>query len=412
MPIEINTPIPLSTDLDLVFGVNGDPFYKMADDEILDVEHLQKFQNKQSQLNPHYTKNWDAYKSKYDILSLPKKPSYKPDERLVANFARYIVDSFTGYFAGIPVNIMSADKAVASFLGFFEGYNNLDEWVSELTKICSVFGRAYVMLYVDHDANVAGAILKPTEAYMIYDEGINPRPRYFVHYYKDVNNVLRGSFSDEYGVTYFSQEGSYKIESETIPHGFNGVPAVEFVANSERISLIDPILNLNDGFNKALSEKGNDVDAFSDAYLVIKGPQVDEEDSKFIRTTRIINLFDDDEGDTSAMDAKFLAKPSADATQENYLNRLEKLIFKLSMVVDITDTTFGTSSGIALKMKLKPMSDLAMTMERKFKAALSQMFKLIFSNPVTEMQADDWVYLQYEFTRNIPIEEEDGSNET
>ena len=117
---------------------------------------------------------------------------------------------------------------------------------------------------------------------------------------------------------------------------------------------------------------------------------------------RILN-FEGEDG--SNIVADFMSKPSADTTQENLLERIERLIFQISMVANINDENFGASSGIALKYKLQSMNNLAKTEERKFTSGMNQRYKLIFSNPVSGMKADDWLKVNIKFTRNFPANE-------
>lgn len=118
-----------------------------------------------------------------------------------------------------------------------------------------------------------------------------------------------------------------------------------------------------------------------------------------LRQKRIINF---DGEDAANLIVEFLQKPNGDTTQENLINRLEKLIFQISMVANISDENFGTSSGIALKYKLLAMSNLAKAKERKFTSGMNRRYKLIFSNPVSGMQKDAWVGIKYQFTQNYP----------
>ena len=106
--------------------------------------------------------------------------------------------------------------------------------------------------------------------------------------------------------------------------------------------------------------------------------------------------------DLSGVEVDFLDKPNADTTQENLINRLERLIFQNSMVANINDENFGTSSGIALKYKLLSMSNLAKTKERKFVSGMNRRYKVIFSNAINNMAADDWLKVEYKFTQNFP----------
>ena len=152
-------------------------------------------------------------------------------------------------------------------------------------------------------------------------------------------------------------------------------------------------------YNKAISEKANDVDYFADAYLKILGASLDSDTLNSIRDNRIINLTGDDSNNVVV---EFIDKPNADTTQENLIQRLERLIFQMSMVANISDENFGSSSGISLKYKLLSMSNLAKTKERKFTSGMNRRYRVIFSNPINKMNADDWVKIDYKFTQNFP----------
>ena len=47
----------------------------------------------------------DAYETDYQIFHQKPKPDYKPDNRIAVNFAKYMVDTFNGYFIGNPIKI-------------------------------------------------------------------------------------------------------------------------------------------------------------------------------------------------------------------------------------------------------------------------------------------------------------------
>ena len=181
-------------------------------------------------------------------------------------------------------------------------------------------------------------------------------------------------------------------------HGFDGVPASEYVENKERMGIFEPVLTMINAYNKAISEKANDVDYFADAYLKVLGALLDEEGIKNIRDDRVINF----DGDANQVIVEFLQKPDGDTTQEHLIDRLERLIFVISMVANISDENFGTSSGIAMKYKLQAMSNLEKTKERKFTSGMNRRYRLIFSNPVSGMKKDDWVKVHPKFTPNFP----------
>ena len=140
------------------------------------------------------------------------------------------------------------------------------------------------------------------------------------------------------------------------------------------------------------------MDYFADAYLKVLGALLDNEGIKNIRDDRVINF----DGDANQVVVEFLQKPDGDTTQEHLIDRLERLIFVISMVANISDENFGTSSGIAMKYKMKAMSNLEKTKERKFTSGMNRRYRLIFSNPVSGMKKDDWVKVHPKFTPNFP----------
>lgn len=146
--------------------------------------------------------------------------------------------------------------------------------------------------------------------------------------------------------------------------------------------------------------EANDVDYFADAYLKVLGTKLENDDIQHIRDNRIINFEGD--VDTGKLVVDFMNKPESDTTQENYLNRLERLIFQISMVANISDENFGSSSGIALKYKLQAMSNLEKTKRRKFVSGMNRRYKVLFSHPLSAVPADAWIKLHYHFTPNFP----------
>ena len=373
--------------------------FKIPKDLILTNELLDEFITKHKQLVSNtYEPLYNAYISEHDILKQEDKDANKPDNRIVVNFPKYIVDTMNGFFIGNPIKITCDDGNVADWVDYLDQYNDQDDNNAELSKICSIYGHGYEMYYVNEDSELCITYLNPREAFMIYDESIIERPLYFVRLYTDYNGDEWGSISDATSVKHFKYSGGIQYTDEA-PHYFNGVPATEYLENAERQSIFAAVLSMVNAYNKAISEKANDVDYFADAYLKVLGAQVDKNDLPFIRDSRILNFYGED---AEKIIAEFMSKPSADQTQENLLDRMERLIFQISMVANISDENFGTASGIAMKYKLQAMNNLRKTKERKFVSGMNRRYKLIFAHPLSKAPADAWVKLKYIFTPNLP----------
>lgn len=374
----------------------------MDPEQELTGEKLQEFINRYKARLPRYLKLKSMYKGNHEIKFKEDKALNKPDNRLVVNFAKYIVDTLNGYFIGNPVKTIHDDKEIADAMKLIAKRNSQNDNNAELSKMCSIYGHAYEFVYMDEESNTRVTYLEPSEAFLIYDDTIAQRPLYGIRLLTDQDNKIYGTiYSDNDEVEFYENDkGEIVIENGGKEHYFGDVPLIEYIENEERQSAFENVETLINAYNEALSEKKNDVDYFADAYLSILGVDLDEETLEQIRDHRIINLKD---GDVNKIIVEFLDKPNADTTQENLIERLEKLIFQISMVANMNDETFGTRTGIALKYKLQSMENIALMKERKFTKGMTRRFKMMFSIPTNfGVDREEYLHIDYVFSRNIP----------
>jgi SPP1 family phage portal protein len=376
-----------------------DPFIFPAEDEITG-EVVQDFIEQHQALLPRYQKLKDLYEGNHAILSQEDKPEYKPDNRLVVNFAKYITDTFNGYFIGIPVKVSHDDQNVNDVVDEFMTRNDMDDNQAELSKMTSIYGHAYELLYQNEDSETCCTYNSPLDMFIVYDDTIAQKPLFAVRY-RTADDGISGQV--------FTKDSQFRItgdkEGLTLtnqqPHYYGDVPVIEYIENEERQSVFEQVETLINAYDKALSEKANDVDYFADAYMKLLGVELDEQGLKYIRDNRILNLYG---SEADKIIAEFMEKPNGDTTQENLLDRIERLIYQISMVANINDESFGNASGVSLEFKLQPMKNLAAMKERKFVSGMNRRFKMVFNILGTQrkVQPDEWRNLNYSFTRNIP----------
>ena len=269
--------------------------FRFPKERELTPEDLAKFIRKNDDLvTRKYKPLRDAYEGKYKIFFQPKKPAWKPDNRLAVNFASYVVSCFSGYTMGIPPQIISDDSGTAERVTAYNDAAGIIEQLTTAFDSMLIYGRSYLMLYEDEAGDIGIAATDPEESFIVYDDGIRQRPLYFVRTYYDI---------DRKGIDFTDEER----------HGFAGVPAVELSTGIIRKGIFADVLNLIDAFNNVLSDKANDINAFADAYLKVLGADIDEKTLKWIRNNRVINL--KGKGATDLV-VDFLQRPSADGGSE------------------------------------------------------------------------------------------------
>lgn len=349
---------------------------------------------------PRFERLRDMYEGDHAILHRQAKPAYKPDNRLVANYAKQIVDTMTGYLLGIPVSLTGDDGRELAALEEWGAENSADDLDAELSKTASIYGIAYEVMWRDAGARPRSSVATPLECLAVYGDTVERPMLWAVRFWLDADGETVGTVYTPTHELPFEVVGGRVAYGDAALHGFPGVPVVEYVGNEERTGLFEGVASLIEAHDDALSEKANDVDYYADAYLSVIGAELDEQTLKSLRDSRIINLAG---ADGSPVTVQFLAKPESDATQEHLIDRLERLIFEQAMVADVSSEDFGTASGIAIRYRLQAMSNLAATMERKFRRGLRERWRLLLGYAgMTGVDPGAWARITPAFTRNVP----------
>ena len=356
-----------------------------------------------SKLLKDYIENEDMYMSKHKILNGKSKESWKPDNRLVINYAKYIVDTFSGYQIGVPVKITHDDDDATKFIDKFRKTNDMEDTEFELAKMSDIFGHAFIYVYQDEAGNTRATYNSPVNMFIVHDNTIEEKPLFAVRY------AFNAGEATGYGqvitaseiIDITVQHGGSVGFGERTPHIYGRLPVVELIENEERQGIFDSVKTLINALNKAASEKANDVDYFADAYLKIVGVELKDGMADQIRENRIFNLWKNG-GDGTLPDVGFLEKPNSDTTQENLITLLKESIFAVSMVANLSEEDFGNASGTALAFKLQAMDNLAKMKDRKMQSAFNRLYEIVFNVPMASVPSDGWTGIKYQFTRNVP----------
>lgn len=378
---------------------DNDIFIFPKDLELTNKDLLEFINYHRQNMANEYRKKLDRYKGKAPKNTAESQSLLKKNN-LIVDMPKYLVDTLNGFFVGIPPTLKIDDKGKnVAFQEWLNDNSFVDE-LNELAKQSSIYGRSYMLVYQDEDSNTNVAVMRPSESFMIYDDTIKNKPLAFVRYGKNNDGNILGTIYTSSNYQDFIIKGDLKI-IEQHPLVYKGhVPAVEFFDNTERMAITDGVETEIDELNKLMSQKADDVDYFADAYLSITGAKLDEDQIGDIKSSRIINLWNN--GGDTPIDIKFLEKPNADETQENMIERTTNHIFQISMVANINDKIFGNAtSGRSLEYQLLSMRNLTSNKERKFTKQLRSLFDIVgtIQNFGTDRLGKD---ISFTFVRNLP----------
>lgn len=335
----------------------------------------------------HYRMLERYYDVKNDGIALRNMKTGKPNNKIFHGFARYITNMATSYFAGKAVEyLIENEDYKEELLRYLDDAYNFDY---EISKEASKKGIAYELLYVTDKSELRSRQYGAEEIIPIYSAS----PDEFLNGFIKLSSVydLDGFLKEERAVAYDKSDmyefrrgsGSGRFELIDIKrHYLSDVPLIVYWNTQERSSDYESVISLIDAYDRAESNTANDMDYFTDAYLVIKGAEgglvdgsgedIELNDSeRSLRERRLLYL--DEHGD-----AKFLIKDSDDSSSENFKNRLFKDIFFTSQVPAMTDESFaGDLSGIAIKYKLIGLEQLAIMKENRMRLAKAKKISMI-----------------------------------
>lgn len=375
--------------------------YKLSRGTELTIAMIGRYINADIMRKAHLERLYNYYKGKHDIENRTLSDSSKPNNKIANPYPNYITDIMTGYFMGEPVKYGSTDETMLQRITESFNYNDEAAENSELAKDASIFGVAYELMYIDRDKEIRFKKISPIGAIPIYDDSIENELLYFIRYWDDVD-IMTGNttrtveiYSDTEIVYYKGGAGSLQY-TDKIEHFFKLVPIAIYQNNEEELGDFEIVLRSIDGYDKTVSDSINNLDYFANAYLVLYGVDVDNEDLQIMKERRTIKAPADGK-------LEWLVKNSTEVDVEAVLNRLDENIHKFSKCPKLTDKDFASNaSGVAIKYKLMGTETVVSKKERAFKKALQRRIEVICQYLYTLGETFDYRQISMTFSRNIP----------
>ncbi len=353
--------------------------------------------NEQAKLQRYY----DYYLGKQDILKKYYADSSKPVSHIVKNYCYSIVNNYNGYICGIPITY-SSDDDITALMDIFN-YNDYENADSQLLRNALIYGVSYELCYLDEDKKERFKALDPREVIPVYDDTLEQNLLYIIRFYEipSYDSTTRSAdfrveiYSD-LGVSIYRSDATFSTFTllEQYPHYFQQVPVSEFPLNDEKASIFDKVMSLQDAYNELLSSEVDDFSSFVDAYLVLKGTGIAEDDIPLMRENRVLVMDEDDS-------AEYLTKNINDTQIQNMLQNINDSIHVISNSPDFNDEKFMAQSGIAMRYKLVGFENTSASIIANMIKAIQKRIELLYA-VMGVISGDAFADVKIRFTRNLP----------
>ena len=374
--------------------------------EVLDTQDVIRLLQESETFATKYEKNEDYFYGKHEILNRTFDDTSKPNNHVMCNIPKYIVQVRTGFFSSSPLSLESINEQFMDDVRDVLDYNDFKQTFNQLDTYCSIFGHSFLVLYINDEGRLAMTAQNPKDWIFVRDNSLEQKPKFAIRYYAwwdDVEN------QQMYDIELYTKDEIINYEGSPMDlrevgrrrHYFNGLPVIEFMENESRQGSYENVINLIDTYELMLSDTANTINYFSDCYLVLTGMQeTNAEDIARMKNDRVLLV-------PEGCSAEFLVKQVQENYNENMLKRLQEQIFTIACTPLLSDSSFSSnSSGVAIQFKLFAMEKSVQLKENIFRAGFNTMFNrirdmlnLMERRSYTE---DDKVIQTY--TRSLPMD--------
>jgi len=376
---------------------------KLSAKQIQDV--LDRFNRERYQRNRAYYEGKNV-----KILQRKKEINREPNWIVSVPYARKIIKTVSGYMykPGLITYSSDNDNYIDALNAVFD-QNHEQTKTSSIGEQTSMQGVGYEIHYTV-DMTPMFSKLPADKGIPIYDYSIEPELKAFIYfyqiedvihlyiYYADVIEhwIKKKDFGDR-DIDFRIDKSVPQFVEET-PHEYDMVPVNVYKNNEEEIGDFEPVLYLIDAYDALATDCMNELDRFANAYLVLKGLSLSDQDARNIKELRIFE--DLDEKATVQLLTKQIPSEYFQFLSDFY----RKEIHKQSHVPNfIEDATGGQLSGVAIDKLLYDFEFIATTKEQLFREGLRRRIDLI-NTILRKTQGDigdEWD-VDIHFQRNKP----------
>jgi SPP1 family phage portal protein len=344
---------------------------------------------------------WKNYfDGKHDILNKTYSDASKVCNRIVTNYCKIIVNTYSGYICGKPVSYTS--NANIDDVQECINYNDDNaENIAWLTNALT-YGIGYELQWLDEASKGRYSQVNPLNAFAVYDNTLNSELLYFVRWYDadnfdDSNTIILEVYNKTDVIRYKAQGiGGDLVLIGAEKHFFGDVPVSVFKLNEDEENIFNSVMALNDAYNELQSAEIDDYQAWVDAYLQLIGVDADGDDIAEMKQNRVLIL-------PEGAQAAWLTKNANDTQIVNMLKNIKENIFKVSACPDMADENFLAQSGTALAYKLVGFENVASGIVAQFTKAIQRRIELMCN--ILNLKAAEavWRDVNINFVRNLPV---------
>lgn len=349
-----------------------------------------------------YEKMYRYYKGDTDAIRKYLFVTERSNLKINLNYIKKFIKEEVAYTLGNDITYESRtdnENVVKDIEYYTAHWNELHD--SDLMKYLIIFTKVYELYYIDDNADFCSKIIKPTEGYAYYDES-SKKILFFIHAFKNDFDTTN-SYIDVYTADkIYHFDGKFNEISPPTQNIFGEVPVSigELTEEGFDDSLYKDLKGLQDAFETNLSDIGNEISDFRNAYLLFKNSQINEEDIPDMKRLGILQL----PGEKA--DASWLIKNINDTFIQNTLDRYEDTMYQLACHINHNESLQSNLSGVALRSRLIVLENKCSLEIKAHKNIVKNRLRFLFRYlDLKKNKNYDYKDVKALYTPNIPTDD-------
>lgn len=349
-----------------------------------------------------YLKMYRYYRGDTDAIRKYLFVTERSNLKINTNYIKKFIREEVAYTVGNDITYESRsdnDEIVENIEYYTAHWNELHD--SDLMKYLLIFTKVYEIYYIDDNADFCSKIIKPTDGYAYFDS-VSGKVLFFIHAFKnDFENTI--SYIDVYtSDKIYHFDSKFNEISQPTENIFGEVPVTIGDLTEEGVddSLYKDLKGLQDAFETNLSDIGNEISDFRNAYLLFKNASVEPEKIPQMKKLGIIQL------KNKNSDASWLIKNVNDTFIQNTLDRYEDVMYQLACHINHNEKLQSNLSGIALRSRLIVLENKCSLEIKAHKNMVKNRIRFLFKYlDIKKNKKFDYKDVKFLYTPNIPSDD-------
>lgn len=349
-----------------------------------------------------YEKMYRYYKGDTDAIRKYLFVTERSNLKINLNYIKKFIKEEVAYTVGNDITYESRsdnENIVRDIEYYTAHWNELHD--TDLMKYLIIFTKVYELYYIDDNADFCSKIIKPTEGYAYYDES-SKKILFFIHAFKNDFDTTN-SYIDVYTADkIYHFDSKFNKIADSTPNIFGEVPVSigELTEEGYDDSLYKDLKGLQDAFETNLSDIGNEISDFRNAYLLFKNSQVDEDNIPEMKRMGVLQL----PGEKA--DASWLIKNINDTFIQNTLDRYEDTMYQLACHINHNESLQSNLSGVALRSRLIVLENKCSLEIKAHKNIVKNRLRFLFKYlDIKKNKNYDYKDVKTLYTPNIPTDD-------